>query len=160
MEAKTELEQRELLKLDNRFIMLCYSLRAYTDTPKVEKQLSKAVAIERKNVLSANSPINRADLNAVIWRYDDLVKIAAELKKNTDASVFGKACADLDDLIKKAEAEIDVLRENLSGSKSEKTVKEFADKIADGARHVGEKVSGAVNGAVDKLKKLIQNDAE
>lgn len=160
MEAKTELEYRELLNLDNRTITLCYALRAYLDTPAAIKGLIKVADVERKNVKNSKAPLGKADLNTVVWRYDDICKIARDLRKTKDASIFGKACSDLDSVIEKVEAEVDELRRLLSDEEQEQSVKTFADKVATGARAVGEKIKGAFSDAAEKIKKLAETDAK
>ncbi len=173
MEAQTELECRELLALDNKFLALTNAVRVYKDNPKAVKCCAKIVGIERKNFKNCRAPIPVADLNNVKWRYDDLADIVKRLQKTKDAQIYGKASSDFDNLVSKVEEEVKLINKKLSisngaeaATKAENAVRDFAcqvadgaknigGKVADGAKNFGEKVSSTVNDAVGKLKKLI-----
>ena len=162
MEAQTELECRELLALDEKLLTLAYAVRSYKDNPKAVKCCAKIIALERKGFKNCRAPIPAADLNTLQWRYADFADIVKRLQKTKDAQVFGKANSDFDTLVKNVEDDVELLHKKLTIAngaealeKAEDKVRDFASRVADGARNVGEKVKNTVSDAVGKLKTLI-----
>ncbi len=148
MEAKTPTECKELLAMDERLALLLSVANEYRDDPKALGICAKLVAAERKRLRESKAPVSVRDLHALQWRYDDFCDILQRLKKTKDATMYGKAQADLGMLREKTEEEIRALKsqEGKTPTVAEKA-QELAGKVADGVR-----------GTVDKIKKMFAGD--
>lgn len=158
MEAKTELEFKELLALDERLLTLINVADAYKDNAKALKLVTKLVATEAKALRTCKAPVPEKDLQTVTWRYDDFIEILKNLKTK-DARTFDKASTDLGTLAEKTTAEAKEITDKLNGTVTMTEVLEggavkLADKVAGGAQKLG----AAVNEQVDKLKKFFAGD--
>ncbi|MDE7454167.1 MAG: hypothetical protein K2N22_07155 [Clostridia bacterium] len=159
MEVHNEAEYKELLFLNKRLLIFTDMVNSVKDNVKALKCCEKLIKIELGSLKKSKTPISDEELNALIWRYKDFKDIVKRLRKTNDASVYGKAASDLDNLVKKTLEEIADLEENLlpPEEKEEKvsdlaaSAKEIASKIGAAAKKVG----SAVGGQVEKLKKML-----
>ena len=169
MEAKSELEKKELVKLENRFLTLTSAVTAYKDNPKALKLILKLVKIEAKAVKDSKAPVPVNDLHALTWRYDDLTDIIKRLTKTKQAEIYARAARELDDVISKTEREVAELtyvpepEPEVKPTAGEKA-KEFAQKVSEGAQKLGdkarsgaEKLGDAVGGVVEEAIESIKN---
>lgn len=175
MEAKTELEKKELVKLESRLMTLVNAVTSYKDNPKALKLVSKLIKIEAKSISDCKAPVPAGDLQAIAWRYDDLVDIVKRLTKTKDVTVYSRAASELDALIAKTEDEISELSYVPEDSESEEKAtvgekaKEIVHKVGDGVQKLGEKakagvkkigstVGEAVGSTIETLKNAFTGD--
>lgn len=164
MKLQNDAEYKELLFLDRRLLILTDMVSSLKDNVKALKCCEKLIKIELTSLKKSKTPISDESLNALIWRYTDFASIVKRMRKTNNASVYGKAVSDLDDLIKKTAEEIADLEERLT-SDSEESVKDIYSQLGAAAKKVAEKVTdgakivGSVVGEqVEKLKKMLAGD--
>ena len=173
MEKHNEAEYKELLFLNRRLLIHTEMVNTLKDNVKALKCCEKLIKIELVSLKKSKTPVSDEELNALIWRYTDFKNIVKRLRKTNDASVYGKAAADLDCLIEKTAKEISDLEENLmfrpdeneDGAEGVADAKEFVSQLAAAAKEVAEKVTdgakkvgSAVGSQVEKLKKMLAGD--
>lgn len=176
MEATTELEKNELVKLENRVITLTSAVVAYKGNPKALKLILKLVKMEGKAANESKAPVPANDLKALAWRYDDLADIVKRLTQVKKPEVCARAASELDTLISNTESEIAMLtyvpepepelvveQEELKPTAGEKA-KEFAQKVSEGAHKFGDKakagaeiIGNKVGGAMESAFASIKN---
>ncbi|MDE6868551.1 MAG: hypothetical protein K2J83_05365 [Clostridia bacterium] len=173
MEVQNDAEYKELLFLNRRLLTHTDMVNSFKDNVKALKCCEKLIKIELDCLKRSKTPISDEELNALIWRYVDFADIVKRLRKTNDARVYGKAAADLSELIKKTSADIDDLEERLAFRSEEETdelnvadsakelasqfgaaAKKMAEKVTDGAKKVG----SVVGDQVEKLKKMLAGD--
>lgn len=173
MEIQNEAEYKELLFLNQRLLIHTDMVNSFKDNVKALKCCEKLIKIELTSLKKSKTPVSDEELNALIWRYTDFADIVKRLRKTNDASVYGKAAADLNALIKKTAEEIADLEEKLMSRPEEKAedseviahakelysqlgaaAKKVAEKVTDGAKKVG----SVVGGQVEKIKKMLAGD--
>ncbi|MDE7265259.1 MAG: hypothetical protein K2N52_03190 [Clostridia bacterium] len=175
MEKQNEVEYRELLFLNQRMLLHTDMVFSFKDNVKALKCCEKLIKIELTSLKKSKTPVSEEELNALVWRYADFLAIVKRLRKTNNASVFGKAAADLNELIKKTSDEICDLQEKLScgkdceedavanakelASQLGAAAKKVAEKVTDGAKKImGSKVGEVVGEQVEKLKKILAGD--
>lgn len=146
---KTSAEYKMLLGYGKRMGVLLDLLSEYRSEQKSLGRCIKLIKVERKNAAKSKSAIAPADLKEIVWRYDEIIKIALELKITSDPLLYDKANERLDALIDKVKCENDIYAVKATLSSAE-----IGQKISAGA----EKVKTAVGDAVDKLKKTIKGE--
>ncbi len=164
MKLQNDAEYKELLFLNRRLLTLTDMVNSLKDNVKALKCCEKLIRIELNSLKKSKTPISDESLNALIWRYTDFASIVKRLRKTNDASVYGKAASDLNDLIKKTADEISDLEEKLMFDSEESVkdiysqlgaaAKKIAEKVTDGAKIVG----SVVGDQVEKLKKILAGD--
>lgn len=143
MEGKTELELKELLRLDRRFCQLAYLLSIYREERKSLKYVRHLIKIEKKRIEKTRTAVHVDDIVTLLWRYKDLLFFAKTLKKSKDPVVLGKAVRDLDTLKAEVEFEVAEIEKLLLAIRSKQAAKGLANKIIAQARQGLEKVNDA-----------------
>ena len=175
MNSINDAEYKELLFLNKRLLIHTDMVNSFRDNVKALKCCEKLIKIELASLKKSKTPVSEEELNALIWRYTDFAEIVKRLRKTNNASVYGKAVADLNGLIKKTTDDIADLEEKLmyepdeNGEDSETiaSAKEFASQLGAAAKKVAEKmtdgvkkVGSVVGDQVEKIKKMLAGDED
>lgn len=166
---ESNVQYKELLKLNDRLLILENLVTEYKNDVKALKICAKLVKKEAKAVKSSKLPALVNDLHGVQWLYDDFAAIVDALIKAKKVEAFNKADADLVDLKVKTEGEIKTLNEKLNPApatqekpKITETIgaaaQKLAKKIEAGAQKLGNSLSEAVCEQVDEIKKAFAGD--
>lgn len=109
MENRSEVERKELIIIEKRFLSLIDVVTVYKDNAKAMKNCLKLVKAERAALEKSKAPISEQDARKLQWLYADFATIVKNLACTKNASVYGKFAADLDTLTEKVRVELDSL---------------------------------------------------
>lgn len=152
MEAKTEVELNELLRLNKRFCILGKMLDSYRDQKKALRNVHCLIQKENQFILMSQLPddkrpekfpkslLTTTDAETLLWRYRDLLVISKIMKGSKNAAALGKASRDLLAIVDAVSIDILGIEEQLLILKGKETGKQMASKIKEKAKSIASDV--------------------
>lgn len=162
MDENEEIEERELIRVNERIVSLARVIDHCRKNRQQLKLCFKLVRMDRKGFENSKVPIPVAKAQAVDWRYVDLISIVNRLASGKDVNTVGKATAELEALIKAAEEEIADLHSEIGAGAQKKIFQgKIGETIGSATQIVTETLEAGkqkLNEGFEKLKKTLGND--
>ncbi len=147
MEKSVNTENKQLIKLHERFLCVAQTADAFKNDVAALRVCLKLTALEIKSIKKSKQPIDGDKLNKVLWQYVDLSNTLKFLIKTKNIQDANKGCADIRNMVGVAERQI----AELKGESAVGNLSAASQKIVSA-------INGAVSSKLEGLKKMFAGE--
>lgn len=147
MEIAVNTENKQLIKLHERFLCVAQTADAFKNDVAALKVCLKLTALEIKSIKKSKQPVDGDKLNRVLWQYVDLSNTLKFLIKTKNIQDVIKGCADIRNMVGVAERQI----AELKGESAVGNLSAASQKIVSA-------INGAVSSKLEGLKKMFAGE--
>ena len=147
MEIAVNTENKQLIKLHERFLCVAQTADAFKNDVAALKVCLKLTALEIKSIKKSKQPVDGDKLNRVLWQYVDLSNTLKFLIKTKNVRDVNKGCADIRNMVGVAERQI----AELKGESAVGNLSAASQKIVSA-------INGAVSSKLEGLKKMFAGE--